>query len=147
MVFPRSACQSVDRAGRPFSLLWSTGQSTSSTCTRCARWSTRWLAGHCSGLQFAAFSLLLDSDLCTISSNEFKKLYDSFLSHLSLHSCGQTRSFLVRAVGYAHHWWASGNCSFNANPAPHSKCIWNDCDSISTVPANTLQTLAIGRMY
>ena len=55
----------------------------------------RAVGGPFPGLLRTAFSLPLNSDLCVISSNEFKKLYHNFLSPLSLHFVLPPQSVLI----------------------------------------------------
>ena len=59
------------------------GSRPSCACARACR-STGRSTGHCSGLQFAAFSFLLDSVVCAISFNELKTSSVKLLSPLSL---------------------------------------------------------------
>ena len=78
------------------------GSQPSCACARCACRSIERSAGHC----WPAFGLpsrsLLDSDLCTISSDELKKLYfNFFLSPLSLHK-EATRCFIQTLVTINH---------------------------------------------
>jgi len=49
-------------------------------------------AGLAAGLQSMRHRFLLTSNLCTISPNEFKKLYHSFLSSLSLQGFGPSQN-------------------------------------------------------
>jgi len=90
---PAPVLQSTGRSTgtnrNPMSASWSTASVNCSpcrpgyACARCARRSTGRLADPCPGLLRTTFSFPLNSNLYSISSNEFKKLSRCILSPLS----------------------------------------------------------------